>query len=117
MRISDWSSDVCSSDLVAGILILPNRLGWIGGRAAWKLAETVGVPPEIIASSTPVWKPALTRTVVDLPPMASIPCFSTPILPRSAEIGRAHVCTPVTNAHLVCRLLLEKQNNITKKKI
>src|SRR3546814_5107307 len=24
-----------------------------------------------------------------------------------AEIGRAHVCTPVTNAHVVCRLLLE----------
>src|SRR3546814_8413891 len=24
-----------------------------------------------------------------------------------AQIGRAHVCTPVTNAHLVCRLLLE----------
>src|SRR3546814_9479118 len=32
------------------------------------------------------------------------------------QIGRAHVCTPVTNAHIVCRLLLEKkkkkQNNI-----
>src|SRR3546814_6247282 len=27
----------------------------------------------------------------------------------SAEIGRAHVCTPVTNAHLVCRLLLAKK--------
>src|SRR3546814_2694400 len=27
---------------------------------------------------------------------------------RGAEIGRAHVCTPVTNAQLVCRLLLEK---------
>src|SRR3546814_10759591 len=27
-----------------------------------------------------------------------------------AEIGRAHVCTPVTNAHLVCRLLVEKTN-------
>src|SRR3546814_10798505 len=26
------------------------------------------------------------------------------------EIGRAHVGTPVTNAHLVCRLLLEKKN-------
>src|SRR3546814_3817679 len=26
------------------------------------------------------------------------------------QIGRAHVCTPVTNAHLVCRLLLEKNN-------
>src|SRR3546814_2818055 len=28
------------------------------------------------------------------------------------EIGRAHVCTPVTNAHLVCRLLLEKNNRL-----
>src|SRR3546814_7248688 len=27
------------------------------------------------------------------------------------EIGRAHVCTPVTNAHLVCRLLLEKKKH------
>src|SRR3546814_3204375 len=27
-----------------------------------------------------------------------------------AEIGRAHVRTPVTNAHLVCRLLVEKKN-------
>src|SRR3546814_9706849 len=25
------------------------------------------------------------------------------------EIGRAHVCTPVTNATLVCRLLLDKK--------
>src|SRR3546814_7255656 len=25
------------------------------------------------------------------------------------KIGRAHVCTQVTNAHIVCRLLLEKQ--------
>src|SRR3546814_6437885 len=24
----------------------------------------------------------------------------------AAEIGRAHVCTPVTHAHIVCRLLL-----------
>src|SRR3546814_3916790 len=28
--------------------------------------------------------------------------------PRDQPIGRAHVCPPVTNAHLVCRLLLEK---------
>src|SRR3546814_7357074 len=26
---------------------------------------------------------------------------------HQAQIGRAHVCTPVTNAHLVCRILLE----------
>src|SRR3546814_9857912 len=31
-----------------------------------------------------------------------------------SEIGRAHVCTPVTNAHLVCRLLLEKKNKKTE---
>src|SRR3546814_5967523 len=29
----------------------------------------------------------------------------------STQIGRAHDCTPVTNAHLVCRLLLEKKNH------
>src|SRR3546814_3601663 len=26
------------------------------------------------------------------------------------QIGRAHVWTPVTNAHLVCRVLLDKKN-------
>src|SRR3546814_8671722 len=29
------------------------------------------------------------------------------------KIGRAHVCTPVTNAHLVCSLLLEKNKHYT----
>src|SRR3546814_8390497 len=29
------------------------------------------------------------------------------ILALEIQIGRAHVCTPVTNAHNVCRLLLE----------
>src|SRR3546814_6744447 len=32
------------------------------------------------------------------------------------EIGRAHVRTPVTNAHLVCRLLLEKKTKNTSHK-
>src|SRR3546814_9201650 len=33
---------------------------------------------------------------------------------KDAEIGRAHVWTPVTNAHLVCRHLLAKtKENIT----
>src|SRR3546814_7390598 len=31
---------------------------------------------------------------------------------RPDKIGRAHVCTPVTNAHLVCRLLIDKKNTI-----
>src|SRR3546814_5366821 len=29
---------------------------------------------------------------------------------KVGKIGRAHVCTPVTHAHLVCRLRLEKKN-------
>src|SRR3546814_2353856 len=29
----------------------------------------------------------------------------------TTQIGRAHVLTPVTNAHLVCRLLVETQKN------
>src|SRR3546814_8016983 len=29
---------------------------------------------------------------------------------EAQQIGRAHVCTSVTNAHLVCRLLIEKPN-------
>src|SRR3546814_6490581 len=33
--------------------------------------------------------------------------------PLVDQIGRAHVLTPVTNAHLVCRLLLEKTNRIS----
>src|SRR3546814_1962962 len=32
-----------------------------------------------------------------------------------AEIGRAHVCTPVNNEHLVCRRLLEKKKKIKMK--
>src|SRR3546814_10718731 len=33
----------------------------------------------------------------------------TSALSLANQIGRAHVLTPVTNAHLVCRLLLEKK--------
>src|SRR3546814_3826968 len=40
-------------------------------------------------------------------------CWNGARLAWPYEIGRAHVCTPVPNAHLVCRLLLEKKNLIT----
>src|SRR3546814_6967982 len=33
------------------------------------------------------------------------------------KIGRANVWTPVTNAHLVCRLLLEKKPNTTQQPV
>src|SRR3546814_6510313 len=38
----------------------------------------------------------------------AVPLFSAlAIAPLIWQIGRAHVCTPVTNAHLVCRLMFE----------
>src|SRR3546814_4848249 len=39
-----------------------------------------------------------------------------PAARQPTQIGRAHVCTPVTNAHLVCRLLPGKKNKTTKQK-
>src|SRR3546814_3783010 len=31
-----------------------------------------------------------------------------------SQIGRAQVCTPLPNAHIVCRLLVEKNKQLTK---
>src|SRR3546814_3583120 len=41
---------------------------------------------------------------------ASQPLVDVQILDNDGKIGRANVRTPVTNTHLVCRLLLEKKN-------
>src|SRR3546814_2678022 len=35
--------------------------------------------------------------------------WETDVAAGPEEIGRAHVCTPVTNAHIVCRIPLEKK--------
>src|SRR3546814_9531842 len=42
LRISDWSSDVCSSDLSPGFLFPRHRLVSSGGRAAKPVAATHG---------------------------------------------------------------------------
>src|SRR3546814_7556172 len=96
MRISDWSSDVCSSDLLDALpcqqcrdLAIAERRGAVLGiddaadHRPDRRAGTFLSPPGNLR-----WEECL----------------------QFIEIGRAHVCTPVTNAHLVCRLLLETQN-------
>src|SRR3546814_4524854 len=45
--------------------------------------------------------------LLDADPLAGVANFSR-------KIGRAHVSTPVTNAQLVCRLLLEKKKQYTQ---
>src|SRR3546814_9297372 len=44
---------------------------------------------------------------------APIAMFWTRAIGLTVEIGRAHVCTPVTNAQLVGRLMLEKKQQTT----
>src|SRR3546814_3642740 len=52
------------------------------------------------------------KALIDLIPRTALRKNGSEIETVSVEeIGRAHVRTPVTNAHLVCRLLLEKKKN------
>src|SRR3546814_9039482 len=43
--------------------------------------------------------------------------IATDVPEDSMQIGRAHVRTPVTNAHHVCRLLLAKKNHNNSNKV
>src|SRR3546814_6626327 len=124
MRISDWSSDVCSSDL---------------REAAFRDAEAREREAEAEAKATAMVSEAIARGDVNavnyfvaqryvdalgkFVDSANQKTFFLPLEATSLigavggiaeiardEIGRAHVCTPVTNAHLVCRITLEKKN-------
>src|SRR3546814_7243709 len=113
MRISDWSSDVCSSDLlhvtVARLDADQRQQPGADG------AEGVAVDGDagggdaldegehwLVGTGNGGWSWSWSWSLGSI---AFVPSF-----PRKREqIGRAHVCTPVTNAQLVCRLLLEKK--------
>src|SRR3546814_7359579 len=53
MRISDWSSDVCSSDLARGLRLLEEETARLGasqalpGEVAFKLYDTYGFPLDL----------------------------------------------------------------------
>src|SRR3546814_8781519 len=123
MRISDWSSDVCSSDLPTAAssadlrdrkhsfnisLLRPDaKVSRDSIEVRWRAATSPADRPLYS------WTPALLSPSTKTSQWANLArCRRT--RPRlSGEIGRAHVCTPVTNAHLVVRLLLgtKKLNN------
>src|SRR3546814_8654471 len=142
MRISDWSSDVCSSDLQGRVRefverkirpAIPTYHEQDAAGDRWKVIQVVEdlkaeakaagiwnlfMPPRNAAhhqvDETIAFEgPGLTNLEYALcaEEMGRIG-FASEVFNCSApdtgnlEIGRAHVCTPVTNAHLVCRLLL-----------
>src|SRR3546814_3693285 len=139
MRISDWSSYVCASDLTVHALMnfgslihnMPaiskgmqrlkgetdeqwmQRIGHVGSVfGTGKNQTAVPNAGEILYGAfKDSWKTShdqftklafergyMNQEVAELE--RPFPAIKTP-----GEIGRAHVCTPDTNAHLVCRAL------------
>src|SRR3546814_4090057 len=71
-------------------------------------------PIRIFPPSLPVWilmPPPSPSALIEISVPSPAFFSSHPQAARSiiGEIGRAHVCTPVPDDHLVCRLLLEKK--------
>src|SRR3546814_4269882 len=85
------------------------------------LGLRLGERPRVVVTTTPRTNAAM-RRVKAAPGVAATfgKTRENPWLPGDfvvamlesygGKIGRAHVCTPVTNAHRVCRPLLEKKN-------
>src|SRR3546814_2195482 len=114
MRISDWSSDVGSSDLPAGDVGRDQRTGFVILElvdAAFAAAVAQRLPLSAIELFDRHVFPEARAHFAQRSISSTIGCGG-PSTGSSAsgspsEIGRAHVRTPDTNAHLVCRLLLE----------
>src|SRR3546814_10102070 len=105
MLIRYWISDVCSSDL-SGVDCDPVFSGCFAMSAA---RET------LLSALDAYVHPLIGRGLVAAGTIASAEIVGDAAqvvielgFPSASKIGRANVCTPVTNAHLVCRLLLEQ---------
>src|SRR3546814_1236497 len=126
MRISDWSSDVCSSDLEerwktdeAAIKEELERLG-----AAYISADAQSSNEKQIADIEGlIARGANALIVLAQDAEAVVPAISRAQAEGIAVVGydrlirsEGHTSeTPVTNAQLGCRLLLEKKNKHTNK--
>src|SRR3546814_6935459 len=99
MRISDWSSDVCSSDLLTLRL---NGFSWLFSVLILGIGGLVVLYARYYMSSDD----PVSRFFAFL--MAFMGSMLGMVLSGN-QIGRAHVCTPITYAQLVCRLMFEKR--------
>src|SRR3546814_9507110 len=117
MRISDWSSDVCSSDLggdagrlADGTLDPAERAGLATGqlplraqRTGLRAFESSARPRSrrrTLMAGYNFLEGIRVLEVAQLGPSSLGGHLAD--MGAEVEIGRAHVCTPVTNAHLVC---------------
>src|SRR3546814_6950866 len=81
---------------IAGETLIERQAARLADVGVTHMAVAVGaVPGELLATCDRIRRRGMEVTPV-----------------REAEIGRAHVCTPVTNAHHECCLLLEKYKDI-----
>src|SRR3546814_1175254 len=111
MRISDCSSDVCSSDLLHATGGAPAVLRALRVRLNLDVPTITGrTLGEVIDAADPWVDPTVVRPLEDpIAPQGGLVALSGTLAPKGAilkraaatQIGRAHVCTPVTNAHLV----------------
>src|SRR3546814_9831758 len=129
MRISDWSSDVCSSDLSPSSPRETHRRGAVPvlkntrheafaralakGMSADAAYEAAGYKPSRSAASRLSSNVNVQGRVCELlergARRAEIDNARTlQEMVRLGKIGRAHIRNPVTNAQLVRRLLLDK---------
>src|SRR3546814_8229338 len=146
MRISDWSSDVCSSDLgnarltysapdpdlklydVASVEVLEGPQGTLyGAGSLGGIIRIEPMPPDLYAGGGGAWAAGqLTEhgdpggdagAVLNVPIAEGTAAFRGLVYggidggyiddrrrEANDKIGRAHVLTPVTNAHICCRL-------------
>src|SRR3546814_6563528 len=126
IRISDWSSDVCSSDLEDRhhfrFIVSPEDAGDMADLRAFTrelmddVARDLGTDLDWVAvdhwnTDNPHIHVLLRGKADDGTDLVIDRDYIREGMRGRAEereIGRAHVCTPVTNAHLVCRPLSEK---------
>src|SRR3546814_3297499 len=115
MRISDWSSDVCSSDLnaelrVRGAAIPAEARGTIAVDAFCDLAPRDDIDAAIETAERNLAAAGQQDAVREarLFEPLTLPGLDVDAL-VAPQIGRAHVRTPVTHAPYVFRLLLEKK--------
>src|SRR3546814_1134195 len=108
MRISVWSSDVCSSDLTKqSCLTLRHLIRW-SDQIMHRLTRRFWKCPVSLVT-IPHWhNNRMSWTLVIRSSYLAV-CSNAGRAFSLEQIGRAHVLTPVTNAHIVCRLLLEKK--------